>query len=259
MTPMQNGIFRPTLRRLAPLVALGWLVGLSGTAAAASPADPVEGHSVRIVGISKQKSSFGDPIRGLDFLDLSFAADTFQADAVSGSYEQRGRQLRFHVDPARLRDYEASWEAAFLADLQAQGLEPESVACETTRSRVKGRVRNGRVKFTASYRFRCTASGPFGEMDAKAKRVFRGRGTLQSGPAALLGPGGVLGSGNAGLVVWIPVQPSQTTGSAGFTLAVGGAGLAEERRGIRPEDLEDLLSPEEADAPATEETDAPAP
>lgn len=259
MSPTQNRVAHATLRRLAPLVAVGWLVGLSGPAIAGAPADPVEGHSVRIVGISKQKSSFGDPIRALDFLDLSFAADSFQANAVSGSYEQRGRQLRFHVDPARFRDYEASWEAAFGADLQAQGLEPEAVVCETTRSRLKGRVRNGRVKFTASYRFRCTASGPFGEMDAKAKRIFRGRGTLQSGPTALPGPGGVPGGGNAGLVMWIPVQTSQTTGSAGFTLTAVGAGLADERSGIRAEDLRDLLSAEEADVSATDETDAPAP
>jgi hypothetical protein len=166
-----------------------------GAASAGSGEDSVAGLRARIQGVTQQRASFGAQVRGDDFLDLSFAGDTFRANAVSGEYKQRGRKLRFGIDPQRLRDFEASWEDAFLAHLEQDGVEPDSVECEVVRAKLRGKVRDGEVKLSSSYRFDCSARGDFGQIDAVVRKRFRGRGPLQvrgSAPSVLSGYAGLM-------------------------------------------------------------------
>ena len=226
--------------RAVAVTSLALGMALAATPArAASRDDRVAGRYARIYGVTKQASSLGEPTQTPDSLDLTFGDTTFSSTAVSGDYVRKGHKLRFQIDPARLAAYQASWEAAFRASLEQDGLDPDSVDCAMDQAKVKGRVRKGAVKFKTKYRLHCAAEGAFGERVAKAKVRFQGRGPL-TGIRLPFFPGNAGGTilavgnpsadplsalaastGQAGLVMWVAVQappaPPAATGSAGLT------------------------------------------
>ena len=179
------------------LVIAAWAAALAlpGAAFAGTDPDTVAGNRARIRGVSQQSATFGERLRVDDYLDITFGSRTFRANAISGGYVQQGKKLHFRVDPERLRAFEASWERAFLSHLEGDGVAPESVACAMSEAKVKGRLRNGEIKLTSSYRLTCFAEGDFPRIDAKARVRFRGRGPLeasQSAPGRLPGVAGLM-------------------------------------------------------------------
>ncbi len=178
---------------MIPMMRSGWISGLALAIAftisftAASPAsargreDSISGKSAQIVGLTRVKTSFGPRVTRDDYLDVLFTEDRFTALAVSGSYTQDGKKVRFQVDEERLLAFERSWEVGYEQALRDRGLDPESVDCEITKAKLKGRLRRGEIKFKSIYKIRCTAEGDFGGDHATGRIRFRGRDQLHDG------------------------------------------------------------------------------
>ncbi len=128
-------------------------ISFTASFTAASPAsardreDPISGKSAQIVGLTREKTSFGPRITRDDYMDVIFTEGRFTAQAVSGTYTQHGKKLRFQVDEERLLAFERSWEVAYEQALRDGGLDPESVNCEITKAKLRGRLRRGDIKF----------------------------------------------------------------------------------------------------------------
>ena len=206
---------RRTARILAP--AIGAVFAVASPVLAGNGATPVAGKFVRIDGVTKEKS-FGRRIKRADHMDLAFTEDRFSAFAVSGTYAQHGKKLRFRVDEERLLAFERSWEAVYEAALRSDGLDAQSVDCVIRRAKLKGRSKKGEVKFKSTYHVRCSATGDFGEDRATGRIRFRGKGQLVDGilVAPLPGPLGPLveqveqveqGPGTGGVVFEIVQGP----------------------------------------------------
>jgi hypothetical protein len=200
------------IRALVGALTLLWTLAPVGTASAGG-GSPVAGKFARIGGVTKEKKSFGARVKRDDHMDVAFGEDEFSAFAVSGSYAQKGKKLRFEVDEERLLDFARSWEAAYEAELRSDDRIPDLVDCEIRKAKLKGRSKNDRVKFKATYKIRCRAEGAFGEDEARGRVRFRGKGPLAPGirVVAIPGPGPgpfpIERPGTGGAVIEIVLAP----------------------------------------------------
>lgn len=176
-----SGLALPIAFTIAATIAFTASFTAASPASARDREDPISGKSAQIVGLTRVKTSFGPRVTRDDYMDVIFTEGRFTAQAVSGTYTQHGKKLRFQVDEERLLAFEDSWEVAYEQALRDRGLDPESVGCEITKAKLKGRLRRGEIKFKSTYKIRCTAEGDFGEDHATGRIRFRGRGQLNDG------------------------------------------------------------------------------
>jgi len=194
--------------------------------AVAQAGEELTGTTSYIAGVTRRSASFGPRQSFNDWMELSFSEDRFSAAAVSGSYRLKKSKLRFQVDPIRLEEYAEFWETSFFLHLSESGRFAESVDCRVKKARVKGRLRDGEIKFKSSYKIRCEAEGDFGVVDAKARVRFRGKGRVSHPlpPRPGVVPISSLGLGWNFQMIAVGREASQ--GSAGAEVQMVGGGHA---------------------------------
>lgn len=226
-------ILRSVFARLAGsgAVLLATLLPLLVAGAPARADTDVAGERVMLLGKTTQRASFGPYLRRQELMDLRFGQDAFWSPGVSGSYQQKGAQLRLQVDEGWLRQYESDWADAFRQSLEADGLAPETVGCEVVKARLKARAKHRQVKLKTKYEIHCRAEGDFGVEEATTRVRYRARGEMAAPSAARTSP-------TAGLGWNLPMLPVSDTVGSFQTIAVqappdwAGAGVSTTAGGL---------------------------
>ena len=102
-----SGLALPIAFTIAATISFTASFTAASPASAGDREDPISGKSAQIVGLTRVKTSFAPRVTRDDYMDVIFTEGRFTAQAVSGTYTQHGKKLRFQVDEERLLAFES--------------------------------------------------------------------------------------------------------------------------------------------------------